>query len=133
MAVLIFGGFGVWAPIILNSLGLSSWLTNPLVNALYTYFPAIAGASAIDLLFGTQIKLVKSFAILVLAVIIIWATTTLGYKNIYFGIIGVLLSLSLWWVANGDNPNLLDFPSPDATLGGDTSNPVNGQTDDFKT
>ncbi len=135
VAVAGFGAFGVW--VVVYNVNEADWKLESLFSALYTYFPAIAMASAFDLILPDTRKYVRSFAIAVAVLSFLLAifTATLSIPLLRFGcgLLGCAVALFLWWVANGDNPNLRDVPPTDAALGGKPSDAPAGNTTGWKT
>jgi hypothetical protein len=134
LAVAGFGAFGVCA--VLYDVRSETWELKSLFSALYTYFPAIAMASAFDLILPDNRKYVRSFAIAaaVLCFLLALFTATLNSDNLRMlcGLLGCGVALFLWWIANGENPNLRDLPPSNASTGGSTTAAPAGDLSNFR-
>jgi hypothetical protein len=110
-----------------------------LAQDLSTYLFALIAASLVDLLFSESAEMpsLKMFALSLFVVGVIFGVisqfSTSPVLAIPSALIGTLLALFLWWIANYDNAKLIE-PEPDArdAIGGDTTQ-IAGSTkvDDF--
>lgn len=128
LAVLLGGGLGIWNTLYQFGL-IGNWDSAILAGALYTYFPAIVAAALIDLTHEKQPYL-RSFGLLsaaFFAVLFFFATTTAPNLRLGFSIVGALLGVMFWWIANGEKDCFKDVnpesatPSPDREISGDKS------------
>lgn len=139
VAVIGVGAIGVWVELS-RALDAKEFDPNGIITAIYTYFPAIAAGSALQLLMDAskeEHKFLRSFCILSAAIIIVLLLPFFrGSSNLNllwtFGAIGVTYSLWLWWITNGNSGSFHDV-HPDDTLGGDPKESLAGDTGGFKT
>ncbi len=139
IAVVGVGGAGVWAEIF-PPLVKGTWDWNPkgVASGLYTFFPAVAVTSAFELILpDKQLRSVRAFGVAALVIALGWLFLCANIANACTAVIsagiGAIASLLLWRVANGLNPILQDFATPEAQnpVGGhDTSMPA-GSDDGF--
>lgn len=136
LAVVIFGGLGVWVEVYKlvrhSPAGVGGFL-----SALYTYFPAIAFASSMQLVIREdQHRYVRSFALLVGTVLLgiailhalqSWSETT----SVITGVVACAISLLFWWITNATDSNLHDDPRN--ALGRSPQSEPAGNTNEFKT
>lgn len=127
VAILGVGGIGIWSSL--------SSLDGTIIGAsLYTYFLALAAASAFDLVLAEkQRKYIRAITIAIGVVIITLAIRMIAHPigafSIGCGIGGYAVATLLWWIANADNPNLSDDTAN--VTGGDTNKPTSGSTEGF--
>ncbi|GEM_PF-2230978 len=134
VAIVGAGGLGIWSVLY------NGGDNEKIVASLYTYFPAVAMASAFELILPkSNEKYVRSFALFVLFILalvafVIGANPAKPY-SLYLGIFGAGGAIALWWLANAENENLHDSPELEskAAIGGDVGKPVVGDTNDFTT
>lgn len=134
----IFGvsGLGIWFECGRALLNVTDSGKQPILNAIYTYFPAVAGASAFQMIIGESERFLRSFAILLMALVFLMAIVLLlGLAGsdrwaYVLSAVAVILSWFAWWIANADEPGLTDI-KPASTLGGSTKNPPSGSTEGF--
>ncbi len=130
LAIVGVGGAGIWAevfpPIVKGSW---DWNWAGIAAGLYTFFPAVAVASAFDLILpDKQMRSVRAFGVAVLLIALGWlflcANIPCAYVAILTGAIGAVASLVVWRVANGLNPALQDFEQAQAetSIGGSDNN-----------
>lgn len=139
-AVVGVGGAGVWAEFIPPLLhGTWVWDWSRLAGALYTFFPAIAVTSGFDLaLNAKQQRAVRAFAIGAIISVMGWLLLCvyhpIAWISAMLGLIGSIMALLLWRIANGENPLLHDGDAPKFTnaVGGDPGRPAAGSEGDFK-
>jgi len=135
IAVIIIGSIGIWLPIGIEALADKKVTFHSIPPNVTTYFVTILFAGCIDYFLGRIralningiasiflnliILAIFSFGLVVGAVILnIYKRD--GY-SIVLGIIGVIISFRIWWLANVNNPN---FDSTSAALGGDATKPL---------
>jgi len=116
VGVIVFVGLGVYFAIWrADSIGETS-------AALLCYFPALAAAAMLE--FDSQDQpYLRSFGILALVIFLI--LFLFGVKSgsgwqFFWSVIGTLLSIMFWWVANGLNDRFNDV-KPQSAIGGDPS------------
>lgn len=117
VAVVGFGGVGVWRTLLVDS------SATALSSNLLTYFPAVAAASAFDIVLNRdEPKFCRSLAVVVGALLLlacilmhVWGYTC---RSSVLGVVATLVAWALWWVSNAENKNLQDTPPPEAAIGG---------------
>jgi hypothetical protein len=145
LAVLGFSATGIWLELYeyvyisskepadsINRLG-------SLRTAVITFFPAVAGTAAMQLIWSEQAKHFRSVAFLTLViffVVAIWifpdSRITIG-SALIVGSIASLFSVYVWWIANANQADLLDAITPSAPVGGDNlKGPLSGSLNDFQ-
>jgi hypothetical protein len=136
LGILGISGLGIWFECCRALLNAADSGKQPILNAIYTYFPAVAGASAFQMIIGEPERFLRSFAILLMALVFILAMVLLlgiaGSNGWAFTVsaFAVVLSWFAWWIANADEPGLTDI-RPDSTLGGSTTKAPSGSTEGF--
>jgi len=117
-------------------------LCKSLIPTIYTYFIAIASTAAVEILLSQK----KSKALTMFCISSIVAISFCAICAVIFNtflknpikafvpsVIGLLLSLILWWVGNADNITLLDSSLiPNVTTGGDINSPLSGDLEGIK-
>jgi hypothetical protein len=115
--VILCGGSGVLLTILK-----SRWGVEDISAALLGYFPALVGAAVLELTAEYQ-PYVRSLGVIALStllpVVLIAASSEHGWK-LFWSLTGTVLSILLWWVANGPNVRFNDV-KPESALGGDES------------
>lgn len=137
IAIIFLGGLGIWVEV-LKALPKST-ITDGLITSIFTYFPAVAAAAAIqiDLEQGKK-NYVRSFALASLFIIfvpaIFQATGLIANRSwsLVIGALFTLAALSLWWLANGKNLSLHDDFDPRDSLGADPGAAASGGTSSIK-
>jgi len=100
--------------------------------SVFSYYLAIAGASCIDFIFGEdERKYIRGFSILSVGVLVLLSVFSFSGERYLFAIIATLISFILWWLANADNPKLVDVAKPTTPLGGDITKDVSGKIGNF--
>ena len=135
--IVVVGGFGLFDSIyrwrITGQLSQEEFC-HALERAAYTYFVAIAATAAVDLiLVDRQRKSLLMFFLLCFVMVIMCALLAASSVSAVPSIVGYLLALFLWWVANADNSALLDTPTkPDEAAGGDVQAEPSGNMSGYK-
>lgn len=130
VGIIFCGGVGFWLLLLKESL-----TTKPpdLLMAFCSFSPAIAGASCMDFIFGeNERKYLRGFSILFGALVLALTLSAFFLANYFCAIIATFLSLSLWWLANAENPKLTDVATPLASVGGNAYNEVKGNKGNIK-
>jgi hypothetical protein len=147
--ILVVGAFGIIEPVIryflvednskqLDSLAAFQHYHDELTSAFYTYFVAIAATAVVDLIlfYHKQKHLMMFFlfsALIVFIFAILAAIKRESSAGLGFAIIGYVLSLLLWWIANAENVHLLDQRTkPTNALGGNPESPTHGVMGEIK-
>lgn len=134
-AVVGGGGVGIWVALI-QAISTGHWEMRTIVSSLYTYFPAVAMASAFELILpDSSQKYVRSFALASISILTVLAIVTAimppGPMSLCFAISGVGLAIAFWWIANAENKTLYDPPPEDAPLGGSPTREAGGDISGF--
>jgi hypothetical protein len=99
LAVVLGGGAGIWYAIFQNGLQ-----TETLAAALLTYFPALVAAAIIDFTHEREPYL-RSFGLIaagIFLVIFLAAVTHPPFGQLLWAMAGTILSITFWWLANGE-------------------------------
>ena len=127
IGVVVFGGLGVWFEVynLIKELALGPpahppELLRPLRIAVAVFFPAIAGATSLQMVFEENPKAHRGFAVCaaLVFVLFLFPTTDRQLPDGFGLAIGILLSafsLWIWCAANGRSATYQT--SPDAPLG----------------
>lgn len=100
--------------------------------SVFSFYIAIAGASCIDFIFGEdERKYIRGFSIISAVVLVVLSVVSFTETCYLLAIIATIISFILWWLANADNPKLVDVAKPTAPLGGDVTKDVGGKTGGF--
>jgi hypothetical protein len=137
VAIVGTGALGVWVELIRYLDNQSAKQIDALITAIFTFFPALACASSMQLVFGPLEKHVRSFAIVSMALLTLLGVVNLmgrlGHTSaIIFGVLACFFSIFLWWIANALNTELRDRPFT-AAVGGNARTAPAGNIDDFNT
>lgn len=126
LAVFAVGGTGVWLELysylfLLPKDSINDSSLVPLRTAVITFFPALAGAASLQLIWAEDNqKFLRAFAVLILFFLTIVAlaiapTAALSHSTaLIIGVVSSVIALWTWWIANAKQQDLLD---PDAPLG----------------
>lgn len=141
IAVLGCSALGIWlelyAYIYPNPMHWPARPTDALRTAILTFFPVVAGTAAMQLIWSESVKHYRSAALLILVLfvfveLVISPSRISNGSALFVGTLASLLSLWVWWIANANQPGLLDIVDPADAVGGDKLNdPLNGSPDDF--
>lgn len=138
IAVVIIGSIGIWLPIGLEALIEKKVTFHNVPSNVITYFVSLLFAGSIDYFLGKIRQLNIDGLISVFFNLIFIALLGLGlvvgaiilniFKldgwSLFLGVIGILVSYKIWWIANDNNPN---FRVANAELGGNANrNLTNG-------
>lgn len=142
IAVLGFGALGIWLELYVYvypdpaaTVPLSS---DALRTAILTFFPAVAGTAAMQLIWAESTKHFRSAAFLVLALFLVMTLVLFPARisngsALFFGVAASILSLWVWWIANAKQVDLLDALNPTAAVGGeDAGAPLPGSLSDYE-
>jgi hypothetical protein len=115
--IVLCGGSGV-----LTIFLKSQWRIEEVSAALLGYFPALFGAAALEFTAEHQ-QYLRSLSFIALSVLIpvafIVAKTEHGWQ-LMWSLLGTVLGILFWWIANGPNKRFEDV-APESALGGDAS------------
>lgn len=135
-SVILIGGLGIWLEIVL--LARTNWESAAnLKTAVATFFPALIGSTCLQILFGTYLKALKAFSVvltLVFAATGFWIIVDRDLATciaLGVGAFSTAISLWYWWIANADNADFFDDPT--APIGGDNpTGPLGGSLAGFE-
>lgn len=141
VGVILLGALGIWVELIKHSQSAvhDDQLTN-VRTAIHTFFPALAFTSTMQLILTDSAKYVKSAGyavgvlLLLMAAGLLFADTRISPgASILLGALASLVSVLIWWVANGYEPMFDDGVPPDASVGGNPDTPLDGNVEGVKT
>lgn len=129
--------FGVWyelLPVLLGRQGSNE----AVFTALLTFFPALAGSSALQLVFDDTAKPLRAFGIVLILIFVGFAVwlgfarpTSLGVA--YFSVgLACFLAIFVWWITSGQDPAFRDNVDDTSPLGGKLSDEPKGNLKGFK-
>ena len=128
--IVLCGGAGFWLLALKTKLNLD---TPDLLLTFCSYTPAVAGASCMDFIFGEdERRYLRGFAILFGAFVLVLTLCAFFSESYWCAGLSTLLSLSLWWLANAENPKLFDIATPLSAVGGNTDGAVQGSDGGIK-
>ncbi|WDM62270.1 hypothetical protein [Stenotrophomonas forensis] len=150
IAVVGLGALGIWLeiyslilpepPALRGALNTTDNGLSSLRAAILTFFPAVAGTSAMQLIWAEKLKHFRSASILLLFIFLVSALITSpsrvpDFWALLAGTLMSILSMWVWWIANATQPDLLDKRIDlDSAVGGeDVTAPMQGNTEGFKT
>jgi hypothetical protein len=129
--------FGVWyelLPLLLGRQGSNE----AVFTALLTFFPALAGSSALQLVFDDAAKPMRAFAIVLILIFFGFAVwlgfarpTSLAFAYFSAGL-ACLLAIFVWWITSGQDPAFRDNVDDTSPLGGKLSDEPKGDLKGFK-
>lgn len=107
-------------------------------TAMITFFTAVSGTSAMQLIWAEDFKHFRSASALILflflvVALLIFPARICDCAAISVGALMSLLALWVWWVANAKQADLLDRVDPRDAVGGKTSTPLSGSTSGWNT
>lgn len=141
-ANVVLGCIGIWVELakylyaVTGEAGTSVSL-DAFKSALITFFPAMTGGACMQLVLAVDHKGLKAVASTVL-VLSLCAAVLLGtairsdWWVICGAIVGAVVALCTWWVANADQPDLKEIYR-DAAIGANVDQPLKGSLDGFST
>src|SRR5690606_36288224 len=138
LAVFGLGASGVWLELYVlvfpDPTAIGHFLRHPgapshfdaLRTALITFFTAVAGTSAMQLIWAEDLKHFRSASALILflflvVALVIFPARICDCAAISIGVLMSLLALWVWWIANAKQADLLDSVDPRDAVGGNTS------------
>ena len=132
------GGAGIWVDFFKALLKWDSSFINcaNTARSMYTFFPALTISCLADIILPDKVgRPVRMSALTLLFICLLWliacATISVG-ASLVCGAVGCLVSLFVWIVAHGDDPQLSDEPeTPQNALGGAENKPVPGSEGDY--
>lgn len=142
LGIILCGGVAIWVEVLKYLAHVGGIATSESIRtAINAYFPAIGCAAAVQLAFASENKkYLLSFSLLIAAlfaafslVVLFLQKTPVTRLSFTAGIVGSLLAVLTWWIANGLESTYQDTVDPDAAVGGTTQATLPGDTSDFKT
>lgn len=130
LAIIGAGGYGVWVELYRWNNTHNANLSG-VIQAIFTYYPALVGASIFQLIFHSD-KFVRSgftfigVSIFLITFFVFPSPGSINKFTLVGGIILALISIFIWWIANGHDGTYHDNPNPNSSTGGDTKNPLPG-------
>lgn len=130
-AVLGLGALGIWLELysyIYPEPGAyPSQETDALRTALLTFFPAVAGTAAMQLMWAETTKHFRSFAFAIMGAFLVVALAIspariTNASALVVSVVASVASLWVWWIANAKQADLLDKINTAAPTGGDDVN-----------
>ena len=129
--------FGVWYELLPLLLGRQG-STDAVFTALLTFFPALAGSSALQLIFDDAAKPMRAFATILIFVFCGFAVwlgfarpTSIGLAYSCAGF-ACLLAVFVWWITSGQDPAFRDNIDDTSPLGGQVGEQPKGDLKGFK-
>lgn len=115
--VILCGGAGVSLTFLKPS-----WHAGDISIALLGYFPALFGAAVLEFTAEVQpyLRFFSFIAVCPFAVLAVLVAKTSDGWQLGIAILGALLSILFWWLANGQK-KCFDDVVPQSAIGGDTS------------
>lgn len=142
---LIFGGLGVWWEVLCRCCGFHRLGGTPpadswgIVNAMTTYLVTLAAASLLDLVIRREEEGFRAFRVIIMLLgFLAMLAGVLGLIAEHMSmaapcsVIGLVLSLLVWWIVNADNTLFLDDPPATAPTGGNLDGKVEGTLEGIK-
>lgn len=130
IGIVLCGGAGFWLLALKAKLGLN---TPDLLLTFCSFTPAVAGASCMDFIFGEdERRYLRGFSILFGAMVLVLTLLAFFAQSYWYAALSTLLSLSLWWLANAENPRLFDCAKQLAPVGGNANESVQGSDGGIK-
>lgn len=141
-AVLGLGALGVWLELY-GYIYPERWKhapreTDSLRTAVLTFFPAVAGTAAMQLMWAESTKHFRSVAFAILSAFLVVAliispARISNNSALVVGVLASAFSLWVWWIANAKQADLLDTINTSAPVGGDDFDvPLPGSLDDYQ-
>lgn len=132
------GGLAIWFELARYTFQLGGVTTaENLRLAVITYFPAIGCGAAQQLFIAEKQRsylrsfgYLSAFVFIVLCVLSFLLQAHHPKRSMAVGIIGSLLAVGIWWVANGADRTLYDT-DPEAIVGGPTNTPLTGDLNGY--
>ncbi len=105
--------------------------SDSLRTAILTFFPAVAGTAAMQLLWAESTKHFRSVAFAILGIFLLLAlivspSRITNASALFVGVTASLVSLWVWWIANAKQPDLLDNFNPSTPVGGEPGTALPG-------
>jgi hypothetical protein len=123
--VILGGSIGVWFPLLQGG-----WKMENIATTVLTYFPVIVAVALLEFIEEDQLYLRNfglSSAFILGVIFLIAATRNDPDVKYYWALLGTVLSVVLWWIANGENPRFRDY-DPNNAVAGPLDAPLAGKT-----
>ena len=140
VAILGLGGLGIWAELVKVVLSDNRDALEGLFISATTYYPAVAGSAAFQLLMiatGNSDRVMTAFGLFVMFFFLVAALLSTvfhahwPFASLFLAPILAIASIWTWIVANADNPIYKHVPV-DAASGGSPSRDPKGNLSEFK-
>lgn len=132
------GGAGIWANFFqaLVKWDMSLIVAGNVASSMYTFFPALTISCLTNIILPEKVsRPVRMAALMLLVFSFFWmvlCAATPVITSIICGCIGCIVSLFVWIIDHGDDPQLSDDPEiSQNALGGSEDKPVTGGEGDF--
>lgn len=141
LAIVIFGALGVWVEVLKIVISTQPADFSGLITAIITFFPALIGSTALQLILSSASKndkIVISFGLLVLCVFVAAAillpffSTRHPLRVLTLGVICSVCAIWVWWITNADDQTYMKMPRADAATGGDVGRQLQGDLKGFE-
>lgn len=143
LAVVGLGGLAIWVELwrYFHPMATGANPHSPLDSlklALATVFPAIVGASALELVLNDD-KMARNLGLVFLSICALLAIYLLGFGNpsdglaIFLGALGCVGAVFVWWIASGLDDIFQDRSKPDDAVGGDPRRDLPGRATAIRT
>lgn len=109
LVIIGFGAIGIYAAIFSEKIPDNR--NDFIIANIASYFLAIIATGTVELIFIEEKKIKRS--ILLLSIAVIFLNTILfflstKYSSFWFASFGLLIALTVWWIANAENTNIID-------------------------
>lgn len=109
LVIIGFGAIGIYAAIFSEKI--PGTRNDFIISNIASYFLAIIATGTVELIFIEEKKIKRSILLLSIAVIcfntvLFFISTT--YSSYWFASFGLLIALTVWWIANAENPNIIE-------------------------
>jgi hypothetical protein len=138
LAIILLGGLPIYIEAFRLKLGIVSDAEG-VILALFTVFPAIMGASAVQLVLdrdNSPIRMAGLTSLIICTVAtVIFISDVLKLSDtfsIVSGIFFCVLAVLIWWIANGLDPIFQDTIRTDDSVGGDVNQELGGDFNGFQ-
>ncbi len=140
IAIVGLGGLGVWAELLKIGISNSPIGLANVITSVLTFFPALVGAAAIQLLLASaNDRIFIAFAMLIMfvffafAILLPFFSVTHPFIVLFLSGVCSVFAVWAWWITNGDNPTFQKIPPPnDAATGGSTDRKLSGTLEGFE-
>ena len=140
VGVLLLGALGIWVELAKLLLASTNDDLDNLRTSIHTFYPAIAFTSTLQLILSAGDKkylqtaaFAVGISLILLAFMLLAADSKISPgASIFLSSIASVLSVLIWWIANGSEAIFNDGVSIDASVGGDTKSSLSGNVEGIK-